>query len=267
MAGRLVGGNVTFDHAADTYDETRALPEPIARALTAALLAEIERAGAARVLEVGAGTGRIARPLAERGVRVVGVDIAPRMLARLREQLTPAHTPPDLALADATRLPFSNGAVRAVIMVHVLHLVSSWAAALDETRRVLAPGGVFLHPVADYGEDNPWQAGLATRQEILHSLGVTPRARPGPEDIGRRLRDLGASLRTVGYAHGRERGSPAEWLERTRQRTDSWSWEVPEAVFPEFIERYERWNREHYGDLDRQIVQEVEYRIDVWRFG
>jgi SAM-dependent methyltransferase len=38
------------------------------------------------VLELGVGTGRLAIPLAERGVEVVGVDISPEMLAKLKEK-------------------------------------------------------------------------------------------------------------------------------------------------------------------------------------
>lgn len=43
-------------------------------------------AGDGPVLELGVGTGRVAVPLAERGVEVVGVDISSEMLAKLREK-------------------------------------------------------------------------------------------------------------------------------------------------------------------------------------
>ena len=76
--------SISFNHAADFDDATRALPEELARDLMAALVRELRAVGAAHVLEVGVGTGRIARPLAQHGFRVCGIDIAPRMLARLR---------------------------------------------------------------------------------------------------------------------------------------------------------------------------------------
>ncbi|MEO0982270.1 MAG: class I SAM-dependent methyltransferase [Pseudomonadota bacterium] len=44
------------------------------------------RAGDGPALELAIGTGRIARPLAEAGVRVDGIDFAPEMVARLREK-------------------------------------------------------------------------------------------------------------------------------------------------------------------------------------
>lgn len=107
-AGLIVGGSVSFDRAADFYDVTRALPTHIARKLTDALVVELAAANATHVLEVGIGTGRISRPLAERGVRVCGVDIALRMLARLRDQLDTQHVSPDLLRADTTRLPIAS---------------------------------------------------------------------------------------------------------------------------------------------------------------
>jgi len=47
-----------------------------------AFLAGLARGGAA--LEFSVGTGRIALPLAQRGVRVHGIDLSEAMLARLR---------------------------------------------------------------------------------------------------------------------------------------------------------------------------------------
>ncbi len=259
--------SVSFDHAADTYDTTRALPPEVALAQTDALVKQLGAAGANHVLEVGAGTGRIARPLAERGLQVCGVDIAPRMLGRLREQLGPEHTPPDLLLGDATALPFADASFRAAIMVHVLHLVSPVERALAELRRVVAPGGVFLHPVAEYPGDNPWTAGFEKRNELLRELGVFVRRRPEREEIHAMLAGHGASLHTEAFAEIEERSTPAFWLERTRQRIDSWSWELPDEVFPAFFDRYERWNREHFGDLERVFVQRAVYQLEVWRFG
>src|SRR3954452_9862005 len=46
----------------------------------------VELAGDGRALEFAIGTGRIALPLAERGVRVAGIDNSEAMLARLREK-------------------------------------------------------------------------------------------------------------------------------------------------------------------------------------
>jgi ubiquinone/menaquinone biosynthesis C-methylase UbiE len=257
--------SVSFDHVADSYDETRALPEPVARKLTDALLRELREAGAGRLLEIGAGTGRISRPLMERGVRVAGLDIAPRMLGRLRAQLGPQHTPPDLALADATRLPLRDASFRAVLMVHVLHLVSDWNRTLDEMRHVLAPGGVFLHDRTRYHEENPWRPAMDKREDLLAGLGVVARRRPKMEEIEAALREMGGALHTAVYFEEDESDVASHLVERLRHRTDSWTWEIPEDVFPEFLAQYEAWCREYY-DLEREYVQPVQYELEVWSF-
>ncbi len=63
---------------ADIYDDTPRGDE----AETVAFLEQAARGGPA--LELAIGTGRIALPLAERGLRVDGIDMSPEMVARLR---------------------------------------------------------------------------------------------------------------------------------------------------------------------------------------
>ena len=70
---------------ADRYDETAGemfAPELVDPAVE--FLAALAGGGAA--LELGIGTGRIALPLARRGVRVHGIDRSPDMVERLREK-------------------------------------------------------------------------------------------------------------------------------------------------------------------------------------
>jgi ubiquinone/menaquinone biosynthesis C-methylase UbiE len=265
MTQRLVGGSVSFDHAADVYDATRALPPQIVAKQTAAILAELRAAGTERLLEVGIGTGRCSRPLMERGVRVAGVDLAPKMIARLREQLSPRHLPPDLLFGDATRLPLRDASFRATLMAHVLHLVSDWQRALEEMRRVLAPGGVFLHDRARYDDEGPWRAAMEKREALLEEMGIAVRRRPRVEQIEGALREMGGSLRVVQYYEEEERQVASHLVERLRNRIDSWTWEIPEALFPHILARYESWCREHY-DLEREYQQPVQYTLEVWSF-
>ena len=70
---------------AATYDEhSESMFEPAVVERAVDRLAEL--AGDGGALEFAIGTGRIALPLAERGVRVVGIDNSEPMLARLREK-------------------------------------------------------------------------------------------------------------------------------------------------------------------------------------
>ncbi|HEX6490715.1 MAG TPA: class I SAM-dependent methyltransferase, partial [Gaiellaceae bacterium] len=98
---------------------------------------EAELAGA-RVLDVGCGTGKFARVLAERGLaQVWGVDPAPEMLAQARNRV-----PASVALerASVESLPFQDGSFDAAVLWTVVHLIDR-RRAFAELWRVLRPGG------------------------------------------------------------------------------------------------------------------------------
>lgn len=172
-----MSGSVSFDRAADYYDQTRSLPDDLMQRLVPMLVAELPRDG--RCLEIGVGTGRIALPLIASGINVVGVDISAEMLRRYVEKAPPNI---EVAVADATRLPFADRTFTSAIASHVLHLIPGWVTALDELVRVLAPGGVLLasrsaDPAADwhnlvrrrfYAEagDPPWPPGMNRIDEL-----------------------------------------------------------------------------------------------------
>ena len=84
---RRVGADEGYfgERVAATYDEHSAgMFDPAVVGPAVEMLAELAGDGAA--LEFAIGTGRIALPLAERGVRVAGIDNSEAMLARLREK-------------------------------------------------------------------------------------------------------------------------------------------------------------------------------------
>ncbi|MFE2614581.1 class I SAM-dependent methyltransferase [Micromonospora chalcea] len=87
------------------------------------------------VLEVGAGTGELWRRIGHPR-RLTLTDFSPAMCARLRE--VPGAR---VQRCDATRLPFRDGAVDAVIANHMLYHLDDPDAALREFARVLRPGG------------------------------------------------------------------------------------------------------------------------------
>jgi ubiquinone/menaquinone biosynthesis C-methylase UbiE len=101
------------------------------------------------VVDVGCGDGAIARALAERGARVVGVD--PFMDAAGEERAGQGAWRRVRAPAGATGLP--EASADAVLFVFSLHHVpaAEMAAALDEARRLLRPDGrlVVAEPLAE----------------------------------------------------------------------------------------------------------------------
>jgi SAM-dependent methyltransferase len=74
---------------AEVYDRWPVVPQN-----TDAIIAGLLRlAGTGPVLELGIGTGRIALPLAQHGLRVHGIDVSPAMVAQLRQKPGGEHIP------------------------------------------------------------------------------------------------------------------------------------------------------------------------------
>src|SRR5512137_1155289 len=112
--------SISFDRAADFYDQTRDFPEPVANQGVQAIL---DAAGpGARILDAGTGTGRVSVPLLKRGATLFGIDLSARMMSRLKGKFPPAR----LAQADVSRLPFGGKTFDAVLTCHVMHLVGPW---------------------------------------------------------------------------------------------------------------------------------------------
>lgn len=114
----------------------------------APLLDVLDPRGGDVALDIGAGTGYVALPLARtvgpRG-RVLAVDRSPRMLAELDERSRRRGVPWVYPVgASAGALPFVDATVNLAVSMNVHHEVPDPAVALSEVHRVLRPGGRFV---------------------------------------------------------------------------------------------------------------------------
>ena len=101
------------------------------------------------MLDLGCGTGELARHLAGAGLRVTGCDISANMLGQAAAA-DPAGAAEWIQLdPDWRTLPFATASFDAVVAASVLEYVGSPAAVLRECARVLRPGGVLLCTVPD----------------------------------------------------------------------------------------------------------------------
>lgn len=92
-----------------------------------------------RVLDAGAGTGRISRVLDRAGWDVTALDASQAMLARLQSVLPHVRTVHGVL---GRTLPLPDACVDAVVCLRVLKYVDDIDTALREFARVLRPGGV-----------------------------------------------------------------------------------------------------------------------------
>ncbi|MCI4062589.1 methyltransferase domain-containing protein [Micromonospora sp. R77] len=124
---------------AASYDRTDN-PDPAA---TVEFLAPL--AGDGRVLELAIGTGRVALPLAARGVPVEGVEASPEMVAQLRAKPGGDRIP--VTIGDMADVPVTGPYTMVFLVFNTLfNLVREerQADCFRNVARVLAPGGAFV---------------------------------------------------------------------------------------------------------------------------
>lgn len=102
-----------------------------------------------RALDLACGTGDIAFAAADRGARVVGLDLTPRMLELAHRKSSRAS----FVTGDMTSLPFPSGRFDLVTTGYGLRNVPDLSKAIDEIARVMKPGGQFLS--LDFNKPEP----------------------------------------------------------------------------------------------------------------
>lgn len=109
------------------------------------------------VLDVATGTGLVARELARKNVRVVGLDQSTAMLRRGTEAVRMAGLEDRVrfALGQAQSLPFPDETFDALTFTYLLRYVDDPAATLRELARVLRPGGVMAS-LEFHEPQDPW---------------------------------------------------------------------------------------------------------------
>ncbi len=132
------------ERVAARYDESSAeMFDPLLVDPAVDLLLELTSSG--RALEFGIGTGRIALPLAERGVSVHGIDVSAAMVARLRAK--PGGQDIDVTIGDfATTKVDGSFAVAYLVFNTIMNLTTQAAqvACFRNASAHLQPGGCFV---------------------------------------------------------------------------------------------------------------------------
>lgn len=212
--------------AAEIYDAEPRGDEPA----TVSLLEELARGGPA--LELAVGTGRIALPLAARGIPVDGVDLSPSMIAKLRAKPGGEHLP--VTMGDFADVPV-EGTYRLIFIVFnsLFNLLTQddQVRCFENVARHLTDDGVFVveafvptfltrlrddqyvdaeqvgasHVVLDVGRHDPVAQKLDESHVVLSSSGlrcwpiVTRYAWPSELDLMARIAGLRLADRWDGW--------------------------------------------------------------------
>lgn len=138
-----------YDAVADWYDEF--VSSPLHAGARAALLELIGNVAGQRICDLCCGQGVVSRQLAKRGARLVGIDIALRLLEIATRYEREERLGIDYLHGDAQELAMVRDASFDGVVCHLALMdIPDLAAALRTVARILAPGGWFaftiVHP-------------------------------------------------------------------------------------------------------------------------
>jgi ubiquinone/menaquinone biosynthesis C-methylase UbiE len=252
-----------FDAAAASFDRRRALPDGVPGAIRAAILAAIGAPTQPRLLDLGAGTGRIGWSFVAAGDDYVGVDLSLGMLREFRRRTDATGRAPRLVQADGQRLPLADETFDAVLLIQVFGGMRGWRRLLAEARRVLrSPGtlitGRTVAPV--HGIDEQLKQRLAL---LLHEMGIQPDANPR-DDAHRSLELDAQDGNCVVAATWNAKRTARDFLDR--HRTGARFSMLPDSVKEEALRKLGAWAEATFGSLDAVVSEQHAFELLVFKF-
>ncbi len=177
-----------FQENAAHWDELRSMHAPEAAVEAAAREMFVPTAGTfTRLMDLGAGTGRMLELFADRYETAIGYDVSQPMLALARARLAAAGlVQAELHQGDILALPEEEQSADGVILHQVLHFLVEPSQAIAEAARVLSTGNPLL--IVDFA---PHEAEILRESHAHRRLGF---AREEIEEMGR-----ASGLASAGY--------------------------------------------------------------------
>lgn len=250
----------TFDLNAAKFERYRALPTGVPEAIRKAVWDSTRTRPWARVLDLGAGSGRIGRAFVEAGDSYVGVDFSLEMLNEFRARNATAR----LVHADGGRLPFADRSFDLVLLMQVLSGTHNWRDLLGETVRVIAPGGFVVvgHTVTPpEGVDARMKRQLA---RILEEMSVAGHESKKSRDQSLEwLRSCSSHSMQATAASWTAVRTPQEFLERHRSGARFSA--LPPAVQAEALQKLSAWAEKTWGSLDQGSSEKHTFELYVFK--
>ena len=260
-----MGERVDFSLNASVYDRRHGAllpPDGAARLADAAALGS-----GSLILDVGAGTGRVAIALAGLGCRVVALDPARPMLQELKRKEASPSVPP--VAGEGARLPFGASCFDAVVIARLLYLTADWRDVLRDAIRVLRPGGRLLHEWANGSADEEWVQIREQARTLFEHAGMAWPFHHG----ARRESEVDECLSTEGWTPSAKVSlgpgpvsTVAVFLARIFDGECTYTWNVPAEILDRCLPELRAWAGERF-DLTRPIPmpRELSWRVYVNR--
>lgn len=258
-------GTSVYDATAASFERYRGLPPSVVGSIRSAIRNTAHLPDQARVLDLGAGTGRIGKAFLAAGDFYVGVDSSLGMLqefatkSEFRESKTSL-----LAQAEGHQLPFNNASFDLVLLMQVLNS-ANWRPMLDECRRVLRAGGIVAvgHTKSpESGVDAQLKRELTAILEDMRVAWHQPRewrrqALAWLEDVSERHWHREAARWKVST-------SAEEFL--SRHQTGAKFAALPLAVQQESLAKLRAWAETNFGSVNADFEEHHSFDLDIFEF-
>ncbi|HKX08880.1 MAG TPA: methyltransferase domain-containing protein [Stellaceae bacterium] len=243
----------TYNAAADHFDD-----EPLGfwSRIGRRTIERLTLSPGATVLDVGCGTGASALPAAQRvgpGGRVIGVDLAERLLAIARQKAAAQGLAnAEFRTGDMERLGYPDGHFDAVVSVFSIFFVPDMVRQARELWRMVRPGGSLAITtwgprMFEPGTTHWWDAVRAVRPDLVPA--VSPWARitepPAVRDL---MREAGiADVEVVAEVSTQRLRSPEDWWAVVLGSGFRWT---VDQLGPEAADRVRKANLAHMRGID-----------------
>lgn len=154
-----------YNLAVDVYDENENYLNSFEQGEFIPLLGALD---GKKILDVGAGTGRLSLPMANRGAHVTALDVSPKMLELLKKKNAKIIT----VVGDAEGLPFAKETFDIVTAAFLIVHLKDPTRFFDEAYKVLKDGGILA--VTNINQKNPPEVKTKQGKIIIESFYHRP---------------------------------------------------------------------------------------------
>ena len=204
-----------FDPVASSFDRHRALPDEVAQEIRRAILATVDAPARPRLLDIGAGTGRLGRSFVEAGDDYVAADLSFGMLVEFMRKAHDGRCGTALLVqANGEQLPFRDGSFDTVMLVHIFGGTQGWRRLVGEARRVLRQSGVLLMGRWLIPPDGIDEQMKRHARALSAEMSLSPKLQSTRENAQSWLEATATQSTRITAATWRVSRSPRDFLER-----------------------------------------------------